>query len=407
MLELSNMATNSNYSQLSSHDQELAIFLADILKTTQMLKESIALLTAKYPVTARDKSIDELIDKLQQDIQNKIDLIEPPASPSPLPSELSEESIPSPAQEVVYSVELYDSSVIRRRTMNNLGNLGQSLPRKKKVKETVNVEILTKDKYDPQKRAMTWVKSKEYSTLTASSIAESERYLTHGSVNAPVSLAQAIIIDVGKLNFKTQSAPYFLFDSKKHDSNQGVFSLLEHAQLKTYDHNDCLETAIKIARANYEYWSSAYYRGLSTRDKDPAQRELMKEYLRSYVKDPLRSKGVIYFYQVKKTLQNRQLQSQVYIGRSEGLLEEKLQQLHQSCEDEPLLVKLALQSHTFYSEEKDNDIKTKNIAFILDFGYTEVFFDKHKDRLDKGDKLVTLEKNYIEYFGTRSPIGLN
>lgn len=375
-----------------------------------MLREKISLITAKYPVTSREKSLDELVDKLLRDIQGKLDLIQPPPTPSPIPSELSEESIPSPVQEVTYYVELYDNSVIRRRTINNIGNLGQSLPRKKKVKETINVEILTNDKYDPEKRALTWVKSKEYSTLTTSSIAESERYITQGDTNSPTTsnpIAQAILIDVGKLNYKTLCAPYFMFAHQKIDANQGVFSLKEHAQNKTFDHNDSLETGIKIARANYEYWSSLYYRGLSYKDKDPMQREMMKEYLRAYVKDPMRSKGVVYFYQVKKILQNRQLQSQVFIGRSDGPFEETLAEIHQNSDETPLLFKLALQSHVSCLGEDGGSLETKNIVFILDFGYTEEFFDKYKDRLDKGDKLVTLQNNYIEYFGTRSPIGLN
>ncbi|KXJ18560.1 hypothetical protein AC249_AIPGENE8950 [Exaiptasia diaphana] len=366
------MATNSVASQFSYDDESLINFLGDILKTTLMIKERISLLAAKYPVTAREKSLDGLIDKLQQDIEGRLNQLHPPPL-SPLPSELSEESIPSPVQEVSFSIELYDSSLIRRRTINSLGNLGQSLPRKKKVKELVNVEILTNEKYDPEKRAITWLQSKEYSSLTTTSLTESERYAGHSKMSF-IPAVQALVIDVGKLNFKTQSVPYFLLDNQNHDSTVGTFSLApsENALWKKYDFHNNMETAIKIARANYEYWSAMYYRGLSNKDKDPMQRALVKEYLRSYVKDPMRAKGVIYFYQVQKILQNRQLQSQVYIGRSEDLFEEKLRKLHQGDE-----------------------------------GYTEEFFEKYKDRLDKGDKLTTLEKNYIEYFGARSPLGLN
>lgn len=405
------MATFSVASQFSSDDEDLINFLGDILKTTQLIKERISILAAKYPVTAREKSLDGLIDKLQQDIEGRLHQLHPPLALSPLPSELSEESIPSPVQEVPFSIELYDSSLIRRRTINSLGNLGQSLPRKKKVKELVNVEILTNEKYDPEKRAMTWLQSKEYSSLTTTSLTESERYAGNSKLSM-IPAVQALVIDIGKLNFKTQSVPYFLLDSQNHDSSVGSFSLAssENAPWKKYDCHNNMETAIKIARANYEYWSSMYYRGLSNKDKDPMQRALVKEYLRSYVKDPMRAKGVVYFYQIQKVLQNRQLQSQVYIGRSEGVLEEKLRKLHQGDEGEPTLVKLALQSQALQGEESENKMEeneTRNIAFIVDLGYTEEFFEKYKDRLDRGDKLTTLEKNYIEYFGARSPLGLN
>lgn len=404
----------------SNQLQDIVEFLQGIEISVEVLKGKINSLSAKYPITAQEKRLGQIIEKIQRDVQERIAMEKllrettPSLEETPTPSSSEEtvESFPiqTPPQEVVYPVVLYNSYCLRRRTVDQVGKLGQTLPRKKKVKIVgISVERLTNDKYDAEKRTREWTKE-----LVTFSQNGQEDYAKESldSVDM-IPNAQAIVLDIGKTNFKKGNIPFFFFESQMGDliiSREKFFlSSKEYAQLKGYDPNERLEIAMKVAAANYEYWSSVYYKGLRNKEKDPMQQSLVKEYLRHYIKDPLISKGLIFYYQIQKTSYNQQLQCQTFIGKCEGSLVEKLREIHEENDQEsPSLLKLALKSKLLYSEENEvGDIARKNVVLILDFGYTEEFVDKYKDRLDKGDRLSVLQKNYVEYFGARSPIGLN
>jgi hypothetical protein len=420
------MANSLASVESSSKFQSIVEFLQDIDESVELLKSKINFISSKYPVTAQEKRLNQLIGKIQRDIQERLHIEKlsretpPSLEETPTPSSSSEESIPipSPPQEVTYPVVLYNNSCLRRRTVDQVGKLGQTLPRKKKVKVIgINVETLTNDRYDPGKRASEW--SKELASLqqdtALSTVSENGEYKTNSwdTIRRALSNAQVLILDIGKTNFKNKTMPFFFFtESRIRDviitRERVSLTSKEYTQLRGCDPNERLEIAMKIAAANYEYWSSVYYRGLGNKEKDPMQQALIKEYLRNYIKDPLNSKGLILYYQVQKTSHNQQLQCQAYIGKCEGSLVERLRQIHEDDNEDRSLLKLALRSKLLYSEKNEvGDNVEKNIALILDFGYTEEFVEKYKDRLDKGDRISVLQKSYIEYFGTRSPIGLN
>ncbi|XP_031555716.1 uncharacterized protein LOC116292514 [Actinia tenebrosa] len=417
-MENSSLSGSSSGNQLQVL-QDIVEFLEGIEQSVELLKSKINSLSAKYPITAQEKRLNQLIEKIQRDVQERVAMekllrettMSVEESTTPSSSVGTEESfpIPSPPQEVDYPVILYNSYCLRRRTVDQVGKLGQTLPRKKKVKVMgINVETLTNDKYDREKRAGEW--TKELVTV----LQNGQDYKTEKLDSENVAPnAQAIVLDIGKTNFKKGSIPIFFFESQMGDlivSPEKIFlSPKEYAQLRGYDPNERLEIAMKVAAANYEYWSSVYYKGLRNKEKDPMQQSLVKEYLRHYIKDPLNSKGLIFYYQINKSCCHQQIQCQSYIGKCEGSLVEKLREIHEESDQEkPSLLKLALKSKLLYSEENEvGDIAKKNVVLILDFGYTEEFVEKYKDRLDKGDRLSVLQKNYVEYFGARSPIGLN
>lgn len=415
------MEDSSSFASSANHLQDIVEFLEGIGQSIEELKDKINSLAAKYPVTAQEKRLGQIIQKIRRDLQERIAVekllrqttLLSLEETSPSSSEETTESIPipTPPQAVDYPVVLYNGCCLRRRTVDQVGKLGETLPRKKKAKIAgITVETLTNDKYDSEKRAREW--TKELMTFSQNG---------HGVYNTEqidskeiLPNAQAIVLDIGKINVKKGNISFFFFESQMGDliisREKFSLSLKEYDQLRGYDPNERLEVAMKLAAANYEYWSSVYYKGLRSKEKDPMQQSLVKEYLRHYIKDPLNSKGLIFYYQIHKTSYNQQLQCQTYIGKCEGgSLVERLREIHEESEREsPSLLKLALKSKLLYADENEmGDVVKKNVVLILDFGYPEEFVEKYKDRLDKGDRLSVLQKNYIEYFGARSPIGLN
>ncbi|XP_032238563.1 uncharacterized protein LOC116618677 [Nematostella vectensis] len=397
----------STPSQCSS---DIVDFLEDVLETAELLREKIAVLVARYPVTAKDNSIPVIIGEIQMKIKGRLELERkllktPTPSPSPPVSPDTVEA--TPVKEVLYLVSLFESSCLRRRTIDQIGKLESVLPRKKTVKVAVSVECLTNEKYDAGKRLLRLKDNqKQYESLDIQN--QSRPY-------------DIFVVDIGKLNLNNESIPFFNLRGFESGKSLERFAMNPRAsrRLKNEDATERFATAIKISAANYAHWSAMYYKSVANKDNNSLQR-----HLRQYVKDPLHSKGVIYCCQVRTSDEKGDPSAQMLIGKAQGSFIEDIKSiLAQTSTEKASLFQLTLSNQMTWSNLTENGSETGSsrqssaattadsnaqvIGLILDFGYPECLVEELKGSLDMGDRLSTLEKKYIKYFGAKSPLGLN
>ena len=177
-----------------------------------------------------------------------------------------------------------------------------------------------------------------------------------------------------------------------------------------------LRAAVKLACANFTHWLSVYKSLKMSKSKTAEERRLQQN-LKRFCYNPLACKGVVYFYEVFCDSLPRGEKSQVYIGQTTTQSFGKRIKEHQNDKENPSLFELFLQRKEVWPEkslkiaEQEGKIlnyEPKVVVLPLDYGLNEVLaLSGLEGFVSKGDTLDKLQRDYANYFGARSPIGLN
>lgn len=198
------------------------------------------------------------------------------------------------------------------------------------------------------------------------------------------------------------------------------FKLSERAskRLLMRDPKGRLRAAIKIACANYTYWQEVLSRLKMLRSKGPDERRLQQS-VRQYLHNPLACKAVVYLYEVMCSSLPHQEKSQLFIGQTTKKNLGTHIKEHQNDNDEPSLFEMFLQKKEIWPTEpvklvdqngKVFDYEPNVIVLALDYGVRETPPNQINNLdgfLTDMDTLDKLQRDYVNYFGTKSPIGLN
>ena len=321
------------------------------------------------------------------------------------------------------NVELYDSSCLRRRTTNVNG---LQLPSKAEFAVPLDGAVMNEQKqYCPAKR--TTLLQKRLAGKNAREKRETFRK------------ENLVLVDLERTDSLRQlvheELPIFALKTfKEHGEKRYMeFNLSSEAssELRSSDKQGRLSTALAISYANYLYWNKIYEEHRS-KDKMTEFEKARQEALEDFLENPLECKGVVYYYQLIDETQPDAAKHQVYIGKSEGELNRRIKE-HNTSGNKPLF-ELSLQDKHLWpsadqhlkdrfkeSLEKSKkaaegsgegtvpvlDYKPKVAVLVLDFGYTKKFQDKFKGQIGEEDSAESLVRDYVRYFGGKSPIGLN
>lgn len=198
------------------------------------------------------------------------------------------------------------------------------------------------------------------------------------------------------------------------------FKLSERASHRVLvrDPKGRLRAAIKIACANFIYWQEVYNRLKLLRSKSPDERRLQQN-LKQYLYNTPASRGVVYLYEVLCGSLSQHEKSQLFVGqtvkKSFGLHVKD----HQNDNEDPTLFEMFLQRKEVWPEDlmklseqngKSFDYEPNVVVLALDYGIKEALPHKINNLegfLTEMDTLDKLQRDYVNYFGTKSPIGLN
>jgi len=198
------------------------------------------------------------------------------------------------------------------------------------------------------------------------------------------------------------------------------FKLSERAshRLLVRDPKGRLRAAIKIACANFTYWQEAYNRLKMLKSKGPDERRLQQS-LKQYLYNTTACKGVVYLYEVICGSLNQHERSQLFVGQTTKKSFGMSIKDHQNDNEDPSLFEMFLQRKEIWPEDliklseqngKSFDYEPNVVVLALDYGLKEALphrINNLEGFITEMDTLDKLQRDYVSYFGTKSPIGLN
>lgn len=323
----------------------------------------------------------------------------------------------------LYAVQLYDKEYLRPRTTDLHG---LQLPEKETFSIRVDPAMLDDNKeYSVAKRLEQLEKRLQGGKNREKRGTFRKENLLLIDLERTTALGDLIAGEIAVFALKTFK--------EKGEKRYMEFTLTKSASddLRQRDKQRRLEAAMKIAFANYVYWSRVYQEIEKKTDKS-AFEQARQEALEDYLRNPLECQGVVYSYLVIDESQTEDKKYQFYIGKAEGEFTKQIKE-HNTSGNKPLL-ELALQDKALWPDEDQHlkrkfkeslpkspkkgeahatdhfpklSYEPKVVVITLDFGYTEDFAHAFKSSIDSEDTAEKLAQSYAQYFGAKSPIGLN